>query len=162
MIRIAIGVIAAAALGVALTGCNNNNNLTFPNCSVPAGMQYSLVYPAPNSTGNSTTVSQVIVATSGPLPAQWQQGAGWDVVLGYPPGGGYPGSDVGNGFVSTAPPFPTPNTTPPFSNPSYWSSSISYAANANPSLPPGTQIGVYLNNLNTNCTPSVLVGSFST
>ena len=125
-------------------------------------MQAALVYPVPGSTGNPTTLSEVVVATSGTLPAQWQAGSGWDVELTYTPSGTYPGAVFGAGFASAAAPFPTPNATPPFANPQYWASTMSYAANANTPLPPGVLITATLNNLNSSCAPGVTFGTFST
>lgn len=125
-------------------------------------MQAALVYPAPGSTANPTSLSQVVIATSGTLPAQWQSGAGWDIDLVYAATGTYPGQVFGAEFASAAAPFPTPNATPSFSSPTYWGSSISYASNANTPLPPGTTITATLNNLNSSCYPGVAIGSFST
>lgn len=158
-----MGALAAAALIAA--GCNNSNCYgcaTISACSVPAGMKYALVYPAPSSTAVTTNLAQVVVGTSGTLPSDWQSGSGWDVELLYTPTGAYPGAILGQTFATTNPPFPAPNATPSFSSPSYWSSSISYAANANTPLPPGTLITATLNDLNSTCFPGVTIGTFST
>lgn len=155
---------AAAALIVA--GCNNNSCygcVTISPCSVPAGMQYALVYPAPSSTAVSTTLSQVVVATSGTLPSDWQTGSGWDVELVYTQSSAYPyGAALGQEFVATNPPFPTPNATPSFSSPSYWSSAFSYTPSASSPLPPGSVITATLNDLNSTCYPGVTIATFST
>jgi hypothetical protein len=158
----ALGALAAAALIAA--GCNNNGCygcVTVSACSVPAGLKYALVYPAPSSTGVPTNLSQVIVATSGTLPSDWQTGSGWDVVLLYNAVGSYPGSVAGNIFASVNPPFPTPNATPSFSSPSYFSSSINYTT-VNTPMPPGMLITAELNDLNSTCYPGVTIGTFST
>jgi hypothetical protein len=126
-------------------------------------MQYSLIYPVPSSTGNPTSLSEVVVATTGTLPGAWTSGSGWDVELNYTATGAYPGHALGNEFATISPSaIPTPNATPSFSNPSYWQSSFSYAANANTPLPPGTTITATLNNLNSSCYPGVTIGTFST
>jgi hypothetical protein len=162
MPRIAAFFVLLAAGAIGLAACNNNGSSSVSACGLPAGMQAALVYPAPNATRISTTVSQVVVGTSGTLPSDWQSGSGWDVELVYTPSGTYPGGAFGMEFASASPPFPAPNATPSFANPSYWSSSFSYASNSNTPLPPGTSITVWLNDLNSSCFPGVTIGSFST
>lgn len=167
MIRILSCLVALAALEVVAVGCGSTctycTTTNVSACTVPAGMQYSLVYPVPSSTGNPTSLAQVVVATSGTLPPTWMSGNGWDVELNYTATGAYPGHALGGDFATIAPSaIPTPNATPSFSNPSYFTSTFSYAANANTPLPPGTSITATLNNLNSSFYPGVTIGTFST
>jgi hypothetical protein len=165
MIRTLSCLVALAVLTIAAVGCGGgcSNCGTISACTVPAGMQYSMVYPAPNSTGNPTSLSQVAIATSGTLPSDWTSGSGWDIELNYTATGAYPGHALGNEFAATSlGAVPTPNATPSFANPVYWQSAFSYAANANTPLPPGTLITATLNDLNSSCYPGVTIGTFST
>src|SRR5579872_3249682 len=138
-----VALVSLAAAALVAAGCNNNNGcyncVTFSACTVPSGMKYALVYPAPSATGIPTNLSQAIVATSGTLPPDWNTGNGWDVELVYTQTGSYNGAVLGQEFVAASPPFPTPNATPSFSSPTYWSSTFSYT-NLNTPLPPGTLI----------------------
>lgn len=164
-IRILGGLVALAAAAAIAAGCNNygcSNCVSYSACTVPSGLKYALVYPAPSSTGIPTNLTQAVVATSGTLPSDWNTGSGWDVELIYTPTGAYPGTALGGEFATANPPFPTPNATPSFASPSYWSSTFSYAANANTPLPPGTLITATLNDLNSTCFPGVTLGTFST
>ena len=161
-LMVALATLAAAALLAA--GCNNNgcyNCVTFSACTVPSGMKYALVYPAPSATGIPTNLSQAIVATSGTLPPDWNTGSAWDVELLYTQTGSYTGAVLGAAFAAASAPFPTPNATPSFASPTYWSSTFSYA-NLNTPLPPGTLITATLNDLNSTCYPGVTLGTFST
>jgi hypothetical protein len=165
MIRSISCLVALAALALVAAGCGGGcyNCVTISACTLPSGMQYSLVYPAPSATGVPTNLSEVVVAAAGTLPANWTSSSGWDVELNYPATGAYPGHALGNEFAPIASgTIPTPNATPSFSSPLYYQSSFSYAANANTPLPPGTTITATLNNLNSSCYPGVTIGTFST
>ncbi|HTX02585.1 MAG TPA: hypothetical protein VMD07_02805 [Candidatus Acidoferrales bacterium] len=165
MIRIVGCLVALAALAIVAVGCGGGCSYctTVSACTVPTGMQYSLVYPVPSSTGNSTSLSEVVVATSGTLPPTWMTGNGWDVELNYTATGSYPGTAFGSDFATVSVnAIPTPNASPSFANPSYFVSTFSYASNANTPLPPGTLITATLNNLNSSCYPGVTIGKFST
>jgi len=165
MIRTISSLVALAVMTLAAIGCGGGCSTcgTVAACTVPSGMQYSLVYPAPNSTGVSTSLAQVVVATSGTLPTTWTSNNGWDIELNYTPAGAYPGYALGAEFTTTSySAVPTPNATPSFSNPTYWQSTFSYASNANTPLPPGTLITATMNNLNSNCYPGVTIGTFTT
>jgi len=108
------------------------------------------VYPAPNATGVPDTFQQIIVAVSSPLPSSWDAVVQYnDPVFGLQ-------SRPGGNVVTVNPPFPTPNATPPFANPVYQSSSFT-----NIVFPANTQISVFLNDLNSVCTPTS-VSSFKT
>jgi hypothetical protein len=165
MIRIGSCLVALAALAMVAAGCGGggNSGSSVSACTVPAGMQYALVYPVPSSTGNPTSLSAVVVATSGTLPPTWMTGNGWDIELNYSATGSYPGTALGGEFAAVSySAIPTPNATPSFANPSYYQSTFSYASNANTPLPPGTVITATLNNLNSNCYPGVTIGTFGT
>jgi hypothetical protein len=165
MSRVVVCLVALATIVIVAAGCNSGctNCYTYTACAVPNTMQYSLVYPVPNSTGNPTSLSEVVIATSGTLPAQWNTGQGWDAELFYTATGTYPGTALGTEFATVNySAVPTPNATPSFANPTYWVSTFSYAANANSPLPPGTTITATLNNLNSSCFPGKTVASFGT
>lgn len=163
MIRFATFIAVLAAIAAVVAGCSNNssctNCVTVSPCSTPAGMQASVVYPAPGSTGIPDNVAQIVIATNSTLPADWQSGSGWDVLLAYAYSGAYGNGHYGNPFATATPPFPQPTATPSFASPSYWSSTFTYSAA--PNLPPGSYIAVELNDLNTNCYPGVTIGSFT-
>lgn len=154
MIRIArrLGAFGVAAtLALALQGCgggsSSSNVGNNGQCNLPSGVSVGLVYPATNTTGNSTAPN-VVIATNNPLPASW------NVVL-------IPsfGSAVFNATIQpTSPPFPSPNQAPPFSNPIFYVSSyVSQFA-----LPAGSSISVQLNDTSSNCAPGVFIGGFGT
>lgn len=154
MIRIAsrLGALGlAVTLAVALQGCSSSSNNSNVNnngqCLLPSNVSVQLVYPATNSSGNSTTPN-VAIATNNPLPASW------NVVL-------IPsiGTAVFNATIQpTSPPFPSPNQAPSFSNPLYYVSSYvsSFA------LPRGAAITVQVNDSSSNCAPGVTIGGFFT
>lgn len=161
MTRAVTYVAAIAALAAIIAGCNSNctSCVTVAPCSTPAGMQASVVYPAPGSTAIPDNVAQVVIATNSTLPSDWQSGAGWDVLLSYAYSAAYGNGHYGNQFVTATPPFPAPTATPSFASPQYWSSTFSYVSA--PNLPPGTLVTVELNDLNTNCYPGVAIGTFT-
>lgn len=164
MIRNVTGAGIAALLAAIVAGCGGST-VNVSACSTPVGMQASLIYPAPGSTAIPDNVSQVIIATNNTLPSDWQVGYGWDVLLAYAFNGAYGSGHYGNEFVSASPsPLPSPAATPGFAGPyQYWSSTIPYGgANALPNLPPASAITVELNDLNSNCYPGVVIGSFTT
>jgi hypothetical protein len=153
----------AAVLAAIVAGCGGNS-VTVAACSTPAGMQASLIYPAPGSTGIPDNVSQVIIATNSTLPSDWQVGYGWNVLLAYAYSGAYGSGHYGAEFVAASPsPLPSPAATPGFAGPyQYWSSTIPYGGvSAIPNLPPATAITVELNDSNSNCYPGVAIGGFT-
>lgn len=166
MIRFVTCAGAAAMLAAIVAGCGGyNNGVNVVACSTPAGMQASLIYPAPGSTAIPDNVAQIIIATNSTLPSDWQVTYGWDAVAAYSTLTGYGNGHAGNEFVSTAAsPLPSPAATPGFSGPAqYWSSSLTYGgASGLPNLPPNTPITVELNDLNSSCFPGVAIGSFTT
>jgi hypothetical protein len=160
-VRVLTYVAAAAVFAAIIAGCNSGSNtVNVAPCGTPAGMQAQLIYPAPGSTAIPDNVSQIIVATNGTLPADWQTGNGWDVLLAYNFNPAYGNGHYGNMFAAAATPFPSPAATPSFANPTYYSSTISYT-NA-PNLPPATQVTVQLNDLNSTCYPGITIGTFTT
>jgi hypothetical protein len=143
------------AVGLALPGCNSGSSNSFnngPPCALPANAQVALVYPAPGSTGNTTLLGQVIVASTATLPSTF------DVVLTYAPSSVYGRGQYGGYIAVTTPPFPTPNTIPSFTNPIYYSSAFNSTAQQ---LPPGQVITANYNDIASNCTPTA-ISSFGT
>ena len=159
MIRFLTCAGVAAMLAAIVAGCNNyGGSAAVVACSTPAGMQASLIYPAPGSTGIPDNVSQVIVATNSTLPPDWQVTYGWDAALSY--------SGVihyGLEFVSVPPsPLPSPAATPGFGGTAqYWSSTLQYGVGVAPNLTPATVITVQLNDLNSTCSPGITLGTFT-
>ena len=138
----------ASVLALGVSGCSATPaTYTFPTCALPNGIQASLVYPQPNSTKNSTNITQVIIATSAALPSTWA------VVLVYPPN-----STNGGAIQPAQPPFPTPNQTPSFSNPVYYSSAFSGQG----AVPANQSITVTLKDTSSNCAPNATLGVFGT
>jgi hypothetical protein len=142
------GLIAAAAVMCVFTACSSNNSVggtTGGPCGAPSGA-VALAYPAPNSTGIPDNFPGVIFGSTHGLGGLYQA-----IVV---PNG----SSVGQYFNTVAPapsPLPKPNVAP-FPNAVYEESSVP----AGYVLPAATQISVYLNDGNSNCTPS-LQGTFT-
>ncbi|MBV9269948.1 MAG: hypothetical protein JO165_02560 [Candidatus Eremiobacteraeota bacterium] len=141
---------AIVALG-AFAACNSggSNNTPASPCTIPAS-SVSVVYPAPNATGVPGAFQQIIVAVSSPLPSSW------NAVIQYTDPVNALQTRGGNQVVTVSPPFPTPSATPSFANPVYQSSAF-------PSLvvPSNVTVSVFLNDLNSGCTPTS-VSSFTT
>jgi hypothetical protein len=140
----------AFATGVtALAACSGNpNNFNSANlpCGAPTG-QVALAYPAPGSTGIPDNFAGIVFASTGGLTS----GYGAYIV----PAGSSSGTLLET--VAAAPsPLPSPYAVPSFANPIYQES-----ASGGTILPAATQIGVYLNDLNSNCQPTKLLGTFT-
>jgi hypothetical protein len=141
------GLVAAAAAMAGFTACSSNNSVggtVGGPCGAPSG-EVVLAYPAPNSTGIPDNFPGVIFGSTHGLGGLYQA-----VIV-------PAGSSVGQYFNTVAPapsPLPTPNA--PLANAVYEESSIP----ASYELPAHTQISVYLNDGNSNCTPS-LQGTFT-
>jgi hypothetical protein len=140
----------AFAIGVtAIAACSGNpNNFNSANlpCGAPSG-QVALAYPAPGATGVPDNFAGVVFASTSGLTA----GYGAYIVPA--------GSSSGTLLETVAPapsPLPSPYATPGFANPVYQES-----ASGGVVLPAATQIGVYLNDLNSNCQPTKLLGTFT-
>ena len=140
--------LALASVGAGLAACNGNTASAPGSCGTPPGVSQSvLVYPAPGATAVPDGLTQVVVGSTSAIPS------GWGVLLIAPA----TGLGVQSAPFGVAPtPLPTPNQTPTFANPVYQSATFS-ALNIS-----GSAITVYFNNLNSNCIPSALIGSFST
>jgi hypothetical protein len=145
---LSIAFTAAAVSIAACGGGNSNPPAPGPTCSPPAGTQTALAYPAPGATAIPDQFGQVIIAASPALPSSW------DVVLTTVLS---PNGVAGGTFTTATPPFPTPNATPGFANPTYQSSSFGNA------VFPGEVVQVFLNNTaSQTCTPIGPIGSFTT
>ena len=139
-----------AAIATVLAACSGTNSGVAPApspCGTPSGVTQSvLVYPAPGATSVPDAFGQIVVGSTSSIPANW------DVTI----VNAFNSSANGNGFTAAPSPLPSPNQTPSFSNPVYQSSSFGTLSVA------GSTLAVYLNNLNSNCTPSAFIGSFTT
>lgn len=112
---------------------------------VPAGVQTQVLYPIPGATAVPDSTVQIVFAISTPLPG-W--GAAWSTTN---------SANYGLGFQTiTASQVPSPSATPSFANPIYVSSTLTT------SLPAASLVGVYLNDLGSNCTPVTANASFTT
>jgi hypothetical protein len=140
--------LAVAATAAALGACNSNSNTVPGSCGSPSSVtQTVLVYPAPGATAVPDAFGQIVVGSTSALPTGW----GLTVV-------NVLGQGVNGSAVQTAPtPLPTPNQTPTFANPVYQTSLMPSGTSF-----AGSSIAVFLNNLNSNCTPSVQIGTFTT
>lgn len=137
----------ALGVGAVLAGCGQSVNATPPACVAPAGVGVQVIYPAPGATGIPDAFTQVILATQGGLPATF------DVTLVGPTFSGI----AYFGSVLPAPtPFPSPAATPSFTNPTYLTST-----NGGYTFAPGTTLTAQLNDLNSNCVPSTVLGTFT-
>jgi len=140
----------AFATGLAaLAACSGNPyNYNSANlaCGAPSG-KVALAYPAPGATGIPDNFAGVVFASTNGLTSGYQA-----VVV---PAGSSQGTQLAP--VAAAPtPLPSPYATPSFANPIYQeSASDGYI------LPAATQINVYLNDLNSNCQPEKLLGTFT-
>lgn len=151
-------ILTLFALGVTLAACGGGSTnptptpTLGPTCQLPAGTQTALVYPAPSATGVVDNNGQIVVGSNPALPVG-QTGQNWGIVIAdsvYPGGIAMPGT-----LANTTPPFPTPNATPSFANPTYQTQAFGAGFAAN------QIVQVYLNNSASNCTP-LLLGQFST
>ncbi|MGH7728912.1 MAG: hypothetical protein ACREM2_08985 [Vulcanimicrobiaceae bacterium] len=140
-----LGLVAVGALGVAaLAACGGNSNPNSANlpCGAPQG-QVVVAYPAPSSTGIPDNFQGVIFASTNGLSGSYSaalaaNGSSQGILL--------------QNVSAVSPPFPTPFASPSFANPVYQESS--YFGNS--PLSAATTYGVYLNDQNSNCTPTLL------
>jgi hypothetical protein len=142
-------LVASAAVLASCSGNNNNYNSAGLTCGARSG-QVVLAYPAPGSTGIPDNFQGVIFASTGT-----------GLTSGYQAYIVPAGSSTGEllNYVAAAPsPLPSPNAVPPFANPNYQESSNTGLG----ALPAATQISVYLNDGNSNCSPNDFLGSFTT
>lgn len=141
------GVAALAACSGNDGYYNDNYNSAGLPCGAPRG-QLALAYPAPGSTGIPDNFQGIIFASTAGLTTSYQA-----VVVAA-------GSSNGEQLepIANAPsPLPTPFATPGFANPVYQESGSGGLV-----LPANTQISVYLNDLGSNCSPTKLLGTFTT
>ncbi|MDB5071920.1 MAG: hypothetical protein JWM87_3031 [Candidatus Eremiobacteraeota bacterium] len=147
---VAIGASAtlAAAIAVVVSGCNASPPAEFSlptPCTIPAGTQTSLIYPAPNTIGVPGNFGLIVLGSSNALPPDFRAyvvDATASVAQTY-------------GLVAPAPsPLPTPNAPSTFPNTVYQAS-----ANASVTWPAGHTLTVFVDA--TNCAPTQLVGSFT-
>ena len=138
-------VTGAAALA-ACGGNPNTYNSAGLTCGAPQGT-VALAYPAPGATGIPDNFQGVVFASTNGLTSSYEA-----VVV---PAGSSQGTVLAP--VATAPsPLPSPYATPTFANPIYQeSASDGYL------LPAATQISVYLNDANSNCSAQKLLGTFT-
>jgi len=142
-----VAVFGVLAVGAALAGCGStSSNPPLVPCTPPAGVQVALIYPAPGSTAIPDAFTQVVIASSGALPATF------DVALSYATGGVLFGT-----VLPAATPLPSPAATPPFANPVYYTSN-----NTGFTFAAGTQLTAQINDTNSACTPGTSLGSFTT
>jgi len=158
-------LISAVASALILSACNNSTTPSTlptlgPTCTLPAGTQVALVYPAPNASGVVNSNGEIVIGSTTALPVN-QSGQNWsiwysDAVLNSQ-GIQFAPINSNTSLASTSPPFPNPNTTPTFANPQYQqqTSGVQFAA--------GQTVTIYVNNSASgdNCTP-LQIGSFST
>jgi hypothetical protein len=162
-IGVLFGTLAAAAV---LAACNNNNNgginppTPGPNCG-PGPASLEQLYPKPNARGVSPNVAGVVIAVSSPLPSgnmfdfQVVQSNGSVSYTSNTNGG--PVYGPGSGFYSiSASQIPNPHATPTYPNPVYYATSFTIP------IGPLQTVNLYWNDAGTQCTPNVVVGSFST
>jgi hypothetical protein len=146
MRRIFFGWLGVTA--VLLTGCGGSTSTGSTNpCGPPSGTSTVLVYPAATSTGIPDNVGLIVLGSTVALPASYSvlvvnnstQNSAFFNPVGAPPN-----------------PIPNPNMVPVFANPVYQSS-------GNPGLTfvAGSSVSVYLNNSNSTCVPTSLLGTFS-
>jgi len=145
--------VIVACFSLAACASPTANVTNFTPCALPAGVSAALVYPAPGSSGNTTSPAQVVIAANGTLPATSY------LLLSFPFNSITGSARFGSQIGSVSPPFPTPNGTPSFANPTYYGSNFSYSPTA---LPGGSTITVSLNDTATACAPGVTVGTFGT
>lgn len=139
-----------AVLAITLSACGAlKNSVPTPSnppaCVLSSGVQTQLLYPIPGATGVPDAPQQIVFAISSPLPT-W----GAATLIGSTGAYGLSFQTINAGQV------PAPSATPSFANPIYVSSALTG------SFPAATSIGVYLNNLASNCIPVTTGASFTT
>jgi len=133
--------IVASGAALALDACGASTPSSPGPCGAPKG-QVVVAYPAPGATAIPDNVAGVIFASTDGLSGGYQA---W--LLPY-------GSSEFLEFAPVAtvtPPLPAPNMIPTFPNPVYQES-----ASAGVVLPADTEVGVYLNDSNSYCSPRLL------
>lgn len=153
-----LSMAALAALAAALTGCygggyyhNWNGSGYGTQCVPPSNAQ--LVYPSNNATGVPDNTMTIYIAVPTALSRPNVDGLN---LIGPP---SY-GAQLTSGFTAVSyGSIPTPNTVPSYSNPQYYSATLSYGLTA------ASSFNVHWNQLNSGCSASgsdSLLGSFTT
>jgi len=144
--RMLFGLLGVAA--VVIAGCNSGTtSSTQPACGLPVGTSTVLVYPAPGATGIPDNFGTVVLGSTVALPGTYSTFVVNNSTL----------NSVFFNQLGTAPnPLPSPNATPAFANPVYQSS-----GNPGATFVAGSSVSVYLNNTNSNCVPTQLLGTFN-
>jgi hypothetical protein len=143
--RLAFVGLFALAAGCSGYGNSGPNSAGLP-CGAPKG-SYALVYPAPGATAIPDALVGVVFGSTNGLSSSYQ------AIL--QPSGSLTYYNFQT--VTAEPsPLPTPNTIPSFANPIY-----QISTNPGLTLPAATQVSVYFNDGNSNCSPTY-VGSFTT
>ena len=163
-IGVILGTLAAATLLSACTTNNGNPNVgptPGTGCAHPP-YQMEVLYPKPGAHHISPTVSGVWVATTTALPS----GNQYDFLSSQSNSSspfptvnqsGQPVSSPGSGFFSvSSTSIPSPHATPTYPNAQYYETLFS-----NP-IGPLVSVNLYWNDYGTNCTPNVVVSSFTT
>jgi hypothetical protein len=137
----------AVAVGVALAGCNGSSSASTTPCSPPNGIETTLVYPAPGSSGIPDNLSQVIFGSTAALPSNYQA---------YLVNNATQAAVTFNAVAAQPSPLPTPNALPTFSSPVYQAST-----NSGQQFGSGAAISVYLIPTGGGCVPVASLGTFT-
>lgn len=141
---------AALIASTAVVACGDSQNNVgqyelHGTCVPPSNVQLSLVYPAPNATAVPNNFNQIVLGSSasGGLATSYgvyilSAGLSWT----------FYGLNASTGV-------PLPNATPIFPNPVY-----QYIGNPGVTFPNGT-LQVFLVDTTMDCSPGLLLGSFS-
>ena len=142
-----LGAFALLGVGAVLASCGPTGTTNPPACVAPAGVQVAMIYPAPGATGIPDAFNQVVLATQGTLPATF------DVTF---VASSFSGIAYFGAVLPAASPLPSPAATPPFSNPTYLTST-----NGGYTFVSGATLTAQLNDLNSNCVPGTVLGTFT-
>jgi hypothetical protein len=149
-----IGILLAGIAAAALAGCNNGNNnnpipTPGPGCGNPP-YQLQVLYPRPGAHNVPPTVAGVYVSTNTALPSGNQYGFVASQSNSYSQDTVVPFSSVSASSI------PSPHAKPTYSNPHYYFEPFLTA------IGPTITVQLYWNDQGTNCTPNVIVSSFTT
>jgi len=162
-IGVFFGTLAAAATLAACNNGNNNNNIppgTGTNCGQPP-FNMEVLYPKPNHRGVPPNVGEVVVAFNQTLPS----GNQYDLWANQSNGqaqyttniNGGPVYGPGSGFTTVQESkIPIPHATPTYANPKYYLTLFPQPVG------PAQAVNLYWNDAGLNCSPNVIVSSFST
>jgi hypothetical protein len=160
-------IIPALVAATLLSACNNNSNNPYTTPTPGSGCahppyQMEVLYPKPGADHVPPTVPGVWVATTTPLPS----GNQYDFLSSQSNSSspfptvnqsGQPVSSTGSGFFSvSSTSIPSPHANPTYPNAQYYETLFS-----NP-IGPLVSVNLYWNDYGTNCTPNIVVSSFTT